>query len=127
MERYQVVELAVDPPGWASEIDAWREQYGDVVVEFPTNSRGRMAPASTDSGPVSSRAASRTPAIRSSPATSATRSRKSTPAGVIITKAHPDNPHKIDAAVAAVVAYDRASWHAANEPPESPRPLVAWV
>ena len=32
------------------------------------------------------------------------------------TKDHPDSPRKIDAAVAAFVAYDRAMWHAANTP-----------
>ena len=45
MERFEVVELVVDPPGWASEIDRWRELYGDRVVDFPTASRQRMAPA----------------------------------------------------------------------------------
>ncbi|HEU6443467.1 MAG TPA: hypothetical protein VFL61_00260 [Gaiellaceae bacterium] len=38
---------------------------------------------------------------------------KDTPHGVIITKDHPDSPRKIDAAVAAVVAYERAAYHAA--------------
>jgi phage terminase large subunit-like protein len=36
--------------------------------------------------------------------------------GPIATKDHPDSPRKIDAAVAAFVAYDRAMWHAANTP-----------
>jgi phage terminase large subunit-like protein len=39
---------------------------------------------------------------------------KDTPHGTIVTKAHPDSPRKIDAAVAAVVAYERACWHAAT-------------
>jgi hypothetical protein len=37
-----------------------------------------------------------------------------------VTKDHADSPRKIDAAVAAVVASDRAAWHAAN------RPVEAW-
>jgi hypothetical protein len=41
---------------------------------------------------------------------------KPTPYGPIATKDHPDSPRKIDAAVAAFVAYDRAMWHAANTP-----------
>ena len=49
---------------------------------------------------------------------------KQTSYGAIVTKAHPDSPRKIDAAVAAVVAYERASWHAANGSGEA---LVAVV
>ena len=39
---------------------------------------------------------------------------KVTPFGTVITKAHPDSPRKIDVAVAAVIAYERACWLAAN-------------
>jgi hypothetical protein len=39
MERFEVVELVVDPPGWASEFDRWREMYGEIVVDFPSASR----------------------------------------------------------------------------------------
>jgi hypothetical protein len=28
MERFEVLELACDPPGWHSELDSWREAYG---------------------------------------------------------------------------------------------------
>jgi hypothetical protein len=45
MERYDVAELACDPPGWHAELDGWQVAYGDVVVEYPTNQRARMAPA----------------------------------------------------------------------------------
>jgi phage terminase large subunit-like protein len=114
MERFDVAELAVDPPGWAAEIDGWRELYGDVVVEFPTNQRGRMAPAcdrfltgvlegglTHDGSSVLARHVGHCIA-------------KDTPYGRVVTKDHPDSPRKIDAAVAAVVAFDRAAWHAAN-------------
>lgn len=39
---------------------------------------------------------------------------KETPYGTIIGKEHPASPHKIDAAVAAVVAFERAAWHASR-------------
>ena len=39
---------------------------------------------------------------------------------------HPDSPRKIDCAVAAVVAYERAMWHRANQVPES-EPWFAWA
>lgn len=125
METYEVVELAPDPPGWASEIERWQERYGDVVVTFPTNDRKRMASAcdrfragvsdrvlTHDGNHVLSRHVGFAQA-------------KETPYGVVITKDHPDSPRKIDAAVAAVIAYDRASWHASNQIESVP--MVAWV
>ena len=45
MERFDVLELACDPPGWHAEIEGWRESYGNVVVDFPTTERRRMAAA----------------------------------------------------------------------------------
>lgn len=46
---------------------------------------------------------------------------KVTPVGTVIVKAHPDSPRKIDCAVAATIAYDRAMWHVAysvdHDPP----------
>jgi len=51
---------------------------------------------------------------------------KTTPYGTLLTKAHPDSPRKIDVAVAAVVAYERAMWHRANYAPPA-EPMFAWV
>jgi phage terminase large subunit-like protein len=45
MERFDVLELACDPPGWHAEIEGWRDAYGDVVVDFPTAERRRSATA----------------------------------------------------------------------------------
>ena len=124
METYDVLELAADPPGWASEIEHWQEKYGDVVLGFPTNDRKRMAAAcdrfragvtdktlTHDGNHILSRHIGFAQA-------------KETPFGVVITKDHQDSPRKIDAAVAAVVAYDRACWHLANQ--RSSVPMVAW-
>jgi phage terminase large subunit-like protein len=124
MEQFDVVELACDPAGWHAELEAWRESYGEVVVDFPTNQRARMAPAcdrfradvlegalTHDGSAVLARHIGHAIA-------------KDTPNGVVITKDHPDSPRKIDAAVAAVIAYERAAWHAANEPGI---PMIAWV
>ena len=114
MERFDVLELACDPPGWHAEIEGWRETYGDVVVDFPTNVCARMAPAcdrfcadvfegtiTQDGDGVLAAHVGHAVA-------------KTTPYGTILTKAHADSPRKIDVAVAAVVAYERACWHAAN-------------
>lgn len=110
MQRYKVVELACDPPGWGPEIEGWQERYGDVVTIFETNKRGLMAPACdrfraavfeeelTHDGDE---------ALRRHIANCAT---KDTPNGTVITKSSDPN-QKIDAAVAAVVAFERASVH----------------
>jgi phage terminase large subunit-like protein len=125
MERFEVLELAADPPGWNAELDNWREMYGDVVVDFPTNERRRMSAAcdrfrvgvlegdlSHDGNAVLARHLGHCVA-------------KDTPYGQLVTKDAPDSPRKIDCAVAAIVAYDRAMWHAANTPRGDV--LVAWT
>jgi hypothetical protein len=44
--RYKVGRMLCDPPLWKSELEGWAEEYGeDVVLEFPTNSTRRFAPA----------------------------------------------------------------------------------
>ena len=44
-ESLAVIELACDPYGWAGEIEGWRGRHGPRVLDFPTASRQRMAPA----------------------------------------------------------------------------------
>ncbi len=112
MERFDVLELACDPPGWHAEIDGWRESYGDVVVDFPTNERRRMA-AACDRFRIGVLEGDLTHDGHAGLARHVGHAvTKETPYGPIITKDAPDSPRKIDAAVAAVVAYDRAAWHA---------------
>jgi len=46
MGRWKVLRLYGDPREYKAWLAAWAERYGkDVVVEFPTNSAGRFAPA----------------------------------------------------------------------------------
>jgi hypothetical protein len=46
MARYSVKRAYCDPRHWETQIDQWAAKYGeDVVIEFPTNSIGRMFPA----------------------------------------------------------------------------------
>jgi phage terminase large subunit-like protein len=117
MERFEVLELAADPPGWHSELDAWRDLYGDVVVEFTTNQRKRMAPACDRfrTGVLEGDLTHDGDAVLARHVGHAVS--RETPYGPIMTKDANDSPRKIDAAVAAVVAYDRAMWHAANTRP----------
>lgn len=42
---YSVSYLYADPWRWQDELEAWTRRFGDKVVEFPTNSIQRMAPA----------------------------------------------------------------------------------
>jgi hypothetical protein len=44
-ERYEVAWLYCDPWQWQTELAQWAEKWPDRVVEWPTNSTRRMAPA----------------------------------------------------------------------------------
>jgi hypothetical protein len=132
MERWDVAELAPDPYGWADELDQWEEAYGDVVVEFPTNQSTRMVPACTRfyaavAGGDEDEAA--LPLTHDGNATLARHLRnavpKMKPGGDVITKESNDSPRKIDAAIAAIVAFDRACWRAANDVDEDLAPFRA--
>jgi phage terminase large subunit-like protein len=119
-ERFQVVELAADPPGWYSEIDEWTQLYGDRVVMFDTNQPKRFAPACerlrTDikeghakfGGELASE-------LRVHFGNCVT---KETSSGTVITKDDKNSPRKVDGVAASAIAYDRAMWHADNMPPE---------
>lgn len=100
--------LFCDPPYWSGEIAEWDIQYPRRVVEFPTFSRARMAPACTafyaavldgrlthDGDPRLARHVGNALV-------------KPSPQGDYITKADKDSPAKIDLAVAAVIAYSQA-------------------
>jgi phage terminase large subunit-like protein len=109
-DRWQVLELACDPPGWHSEIEEWADTYGDTVVaHFQTNRRAEMAQAFsrfftafvneqlTHDG---------NPRLAAHLANAVT---KETVDGAYITKQGRNSRRKIDLAVAAVIAYDRAA------------------
>lgn len=113
---FDVLELAADPWGWRSELEAWAERHGEKhVVEFNTGFRQRMGPATDrlyqsvvehhlthDGNRDLARHVAHAKATR-------------TPQGDVITKDNRMSPRKIDAAVAAIVAHDRAVWHATNK------------
>lgn len=112
-DRYDVVELACDPWGWRSEIEAWASRHGEKrVVEWNTAHAQRMAPA-TDRlyQAVVTKAVSHDGDPRLA-AHIAHCVAKPTPMGDLVSKDKRGSPRKIDAAVAAIVAYDRAAWHA---------------
>jgi phage terminase large subunit-like protein len=108
-DTWNVVEMLCDPPYWAAEIAEWAQLWPGRVVEFPTFSRARMAPACTA---FYSAVLERTLSHDGDPRLARHVSNavvKSSPAGDYITKADKDSPAKIDAAVAAVIAYHAAA------------------
>lgn len=115
-EDYNVVELACDPWGWRTEIEALAKKFGPTrVIEWPTNVISRMAPATdrfyamtidekyTHDG---------NDDLRHHIANCVA---KSTPHGDVIVKQRKGSPLKIDLAVCAIGALDRAHWHANNQ------------
>jgi phage terminase large subunit-like protein len=109
-QRWKVLEFAYDPPGWTNEMQELEADYGEaVVVRFPTNTRQRMAEAcgrfytSVLTGDLTHDGS---PIIASHLDHCET---KPSPYGTLIVKrGGKDSGLKIDAAVAAVVAHDRA-------------------
>ena len=110
--KYDVAELACDPWGWRSEIEDWAKRHGERrVIEWNTAHAARMAPATdrlyqavvteqvTHDG--DARMAAHIAHCVAKP----------TPQGDLVSKDKRGSPRKIDAAVAAIVAFDRAAFH----------------
>jgi Terminase large subunit, endonuclease domain len=115
LERWNVIELACDPPGWHAEIDQWAEDYGSPpVVEVRTQETRVMAElCSRFYTSVVARGLTHdgNPRLAAHLANAVVRER---PEGATITKVDRHSAKKIDAAVAAVLAFGRA---ALVEPP----------
>lgn len=108
MERYRVLELACDPPGWHREIQEWSERYGrTLTLEWHTN-QPYMAEAcsrlytAVTSGDLSHDGDPRLARHLANARVKETRY------GAYISKESKSSPRKIDLAVAAVVAHARA-------------------
>lgn len=105
---YDVQAMFCDPPYWQREIIDWDRRWPGKVVEFPTFSRARMAPACTTfytavlEGKLSHDGDER---LRRHIANTVV---KSSPQGDHITKQSEGSPAKIDLAIAAVIAVAHA-------------------
>jgi phage terminase large subunit-like protein len=100
------VTMLCDPPYWAREIEEWRRRWGDTrVLDFPTFSLARMAPATTAlhaavmDGTSSHDGDTRLARHISNCVV------KTSSQGDVITKADKDSPAKIDLAVAGAIAH----------------------
>ena len=104
-DDYVVVLMYADPPYWSPEVAAWAAEYGPVVREFSTARDGRIVPAA-----VSLHTALVTgelghdghPALARHLKNARTRS---TRYGLTLRKDRKSSPNKIDAAMAAVLAF----------------------
>jgi phage terminase large subunit-like protein len=124
IETYDVAELACDPFGWHAELARWADAYGQVVLEFPTNQRSRMGVAvSRFTSAVMTGGLAHDGDPRLARHIGHVVGRE-TAEGVLLGKDSKASPRRIDAAIAAVVAHERAYWHA-NEP--SLKPEFAWT
>lgn len=115
--QWDVAELAADPWGWRSEIEAWADRHGEKrVVMWNTAHASRMAPATDRLYQAVVGAEVTHDGDPRFTAHVAHCIAKRTPMGDLVSKDKKNSPRKIDAAVAAIVALDRAAWHSNNRP-----------
>lgn len=116
-DKYKVVELAADPWGWRSEIEGWAKRHGEKrVVEWNTAHAARMAPATDRMYQAVATKSLTHDGDQRLAAHIAHCVAKPTPMGDLVSKDKRGSPRKIDAAVAGIVAFDRASFHHINKP-----------
>ncbi len=114
-ETYNVVELACDPWHWQSEEQAWADKHKNVL-EWPTNAIPRMAPATDRLAAAVMDGAVTHDGNEALARHVGNAIVKSTSHGDVVVKDRRGSPRKIDGAVAAIVAHDRAVFHLANPP-----------
>jgi len=107
MERYRVMRGYFDPPLWRSEIDTWAREFGDKAVQRYDTARTRMMGAverfRTD---VATQRLKHTGDITLTRHVLNAQTREARGGGYWLAKDRAGSPHKIDAAVAAVLAYE---------------------
>ena len=126
MERYAVVRGYFDPPLWQTEIDEWAREFGEeAVLRFATNRRRMMTATErfrTDvaSGELMHAGDETLDAHVLNAHISKARG------GYWLAKARPSSAEKIDAAVAAVLAYEARADVLAGQEEEVSRELLAF-
>ena len=122
--QFKVLEMSADPPYWSQQLSRWAELYGEeVVLAFNTAVRKRMAEACSSfyqAVTVGGLTHDGHPGLARHVDNAVL---KETAQGAYITKEDKTSPRKIDAAIAAVIAYNRAAWHQMNPT----KPIVAGV
>jgi len=110
MGKYQVRELACDPPGWQQDIESWGDEYDTLTLMFQTNRQQLMNDACNEFYIATLEGQLRHDGDDAMARHLANAIVKASSDGryKYISKDHPDSPRKIDLAVAAVVAHHRA-------------------
>jgi phage terminase large subunit-like protein len=126
--RYEVARFYVDPPYWQEALDAWAREYGDTVAAFWTNRETAMSRALERlHTAVLGRAVTHDgdPNLAAHIANAHLHRSRS---GVTIRKERAKSPRKIDAAIAAALAFEaRADAVAAGlDKPKRAARLYAW-
>jgi len=122
MGQWEVVELAPDPFTWVEEVEEWEAIWEETVVRFETNKPALFGPACTRFNEAVYEATMTHDGNESLGRHVGNALPKETGHGVVITKDNPGSPRKIDLAVAAVIAHERAVWHATHEEIAPPVP-----
>lgn len=121
-DRFDVVELAADPWGWRSEIEGWSARWPGRVVEYNTAAAQRMGPATDRLYQAVAEQTITHDGDERLAAHVAHCIAKATPHGDVVTKDKRMSTRKIDAAIAAIIAADRAAFHTAK-----PRRTVSFL
>lgn len=115
-KRYNVVELACDPWGWQTEIQSWAKKHGErKVIEWNTAHAARMAPATDRLYELIQEEKVHHDGDERMARHFDNAVAKNTNLGDLISKDKKGSSRKIDSAVAAIVAVDRAAYHT-NKP-----------
>jgi phage terminase large subunit-like protein len=107
--KYDTVEVAFDPAFWLTDFERLQAKYGEQrIVMYPTNTTARMAPANDRFyAAVMDRAVSHDGDERLANHFAHCVA-ESTMYGAVVRKDRRNSPRKIDAAIGAIIAYDRA-------------------
>lgn len=128
MERYRIVRGYFDPPLWRSEIEAWAREYGDHAVQKFDTTKVRMVGAverfRTD---VTARTLTYAGSEVLTRHVLNAQVKEARGGGYWLSKERPGSPNKIDAAIAAVLAYEaRADALAAGEMRRPSGRVLTW-
>ena len=128
MERYRVVRGYFDPPLWRSEIEGWAREFGDNAVRKFDTTKVRMVGAverfRTD---VTARTLHYAGSEVLTRHVLNAQVKEARGGGYWLSKDRPGSPMKIDAAIAAVLAYEaRADALAAGETQRRSRVAISW-
>lgn len=130
--EFDVLKMLADPFGWGSEIEGWKDTFGErdgepLVEEFWTNQRQRMARACSKFYTAVTSQGLTHDGDKGLSRHLENCTTKETQDGVYIVKDGPSSPRKIDAAVAAVVGVAEAFRLRFEEGEQIVEPSALWA